>query len=100
MQLSRLYQDNNMSKEFSTLVTRKGQITIPADVRRTLGLAEGDRVAIVVEDNQQVYLTRTESVVARTAGMLKSESAPLSAEELRKAAEGAIADEATERNKP
>ena len=88
-----------MSKEFSTVVTRKGQITIPAEVRQTLGLAEGDRVAIVLEDNQQVRLMRTESVVARTAGMLRSESAPLSAEELRQVAEGAIADEASERNK-
>ena len=88
-----------MSKEFSTVVTRKGQITIPAEVRQTLGLAEGDRVAIVLEDNLQVSLTRTESVVARTSGMLKSERAPLSAEELRQVAEGAIADEASERNK-
>ena len=87
-----------MSKEFSTVVTRKGQITIPAEVRRTLGLAEGDRVAIVLEDNLQVFLMRTESAVARTAGMLKSERAPLSAEELRQAAEQAIADGVGERN--
>ena len=87
-----------MSKEFSTVVTRKGQITIPAEVRRTLGLAEGDRIAIVLEDNLQVFLMRTESPVARTAGMLKSERAPLSAEELRQAAEQAIADEVGERD--
>jgi antitoxin PrlF len=88
-----------MSKQFSTVVTRKGQITIPAEVRRSLGMSEGDRIALVVEDNRQVCLTRTESVVARTAGMLKSETAPLSAEELRQAAEGAIAEEAGEGNK-
>ena len=87
-----------MSKEFSTVVTRKGQITIPAEVRQTLGLVEGDRVAIVLEDNLQACLMRTVSAVARTAGMLKSERAPLSAEELRQAAEQAIADEASERN--
>ena len=88
-----------MSKEFRSVMTRKGQITVPAEVRQTLGLLEGDRVAIVLEDNQQVCLTRAESVVARTAGMLKSERAPLSAEELRQAAEQAIADEVSERNK-
>jgi AbrB family looped-hinge helix DNA binding protein len=98
MQLSPLYQDYEMSKAFSTVVTRKGQITIPAEVRQTLGLTEGDRVAIVLEDNLQVLLTRTQSVVACTAGMLKSASAPLSAEELRQAAESAIADAAGERS--
>jgi len=87
-----------MSREFSTVMTRKGQITIPAEVRLTLGLAEGDRIAVVLEDNQQVFLTRTESAVARTAGMLKSETAPLSAEQLRALAEQAIADAAAERS--
>ncbi len=86
-----------MSKEFLTVVTRKGQITIPAEVRRSLDLAIGDRVAIVVEGDQ-VCLTRTESAVRRTAGMLKSKQPPLSAEQLREAAEQAIADSVDERN--
>ncbi len=86
-----------MSREYSTVVTRKGQITIPAEVRRALGLSEGDRVAIVVGDDRQVCLTRTAGAVVRTAGMLKSDNASLSAQALRQAGERAIADEASER---
>ena len=29
----------------------KGQVTIPADVRKALGVAEGDRVSFVVDGN-------------------------------------------------
>lgn len=87
-----------MSKEFLSLVTRKGQITIPAEVRRLLAINEGDRVALLVDDNQLVCLMRTENAVARTAGMLRSEKAPLSAEALREAGEQAIAESVAERN--
>ena len=93
-----MYQDNNMSKEYPSLVTRKGQITIPAEVRRLLDISEGDRVMIIVDDNQQVSLARTESAVARTAGMLRSKRAPLSAEELRAVGERAIAEAVAERS--
>lgn len=86
-----------MSQEFLGVVTRKGQITIPAEVRRKLGINEGDTVAIVLE-NGQVCLTRSERAVARTAGLLKSEKPPLAADELRQAAEEAIAQETQERS--
>jgi len=87
-----------MSKEFLTVVTRKGQITIPAEVRRALGINRGDRMAIVVENDRQVCLTRSESAVMRTAGLLKSEKPAIPAEELQTVAEQAIADEAKERS--
>ena len=35
----------------SAKVMAKGQVTIPADVRKTLGVAEGDRVSFVVDGN-------------------------------------------------
>lgn len=38
-------------------VTSKGQITIPAQVRREMGLKEGDRVLFVVEADK-VYMHR------------------------------------------
>jgi AbrB family looped-hinge helix DNA binding protein len=85
-----------MSKKFSSVVTRKGQITIPAEVRHSLRLEVGDQVALVLE-GEQVCLTRTGSVVARTAGLLKSARPPLSAEALRETAERAIADAVSER---
>ena len=81
-----------------TIVTRKGQVTIPADIRRALGIKEGDKVAFVLEDDQ-VKLTRKGSVVEQTAGALKSDIPALSLREERDAAEQAIAEEALERSR-
>jgi antitoxin PrlF len=79
-----------------TVVTRKGQVTIPVDIRRALGIKEGDKVAFVVEDNQ-VKLTPKGSVVEQTAGALKSDIPALTPQEERDAAEQAIAEEAIAR---
>jgi AbrB family looped-hinge helix DNA binding protein len=84
-------------KEYTTVVTRKGQITIPVEIRRSLGIGEGDRVALVL-DGDAVRLALSAGVVARTAGILKAAGSPLSAEELRQAAEGAIAGEVVARS--
>lgn len=82
MKLRPVREDIKMSQEFLTVVTRKGQITIPAEVRRAMGINRGDRIAIIVENDRQVCLTRSESAVMRTAGLLKSEMPAVSAEEL------------------
>ena len=37
-------------KEFTTTVAQRGQVTIPAEVRRALGLKPRDRVAFTMED--------------------------------------------------
>ncbi len=87
-----------MTTEYLTVVTRKGQITIPAPIRRALGLEEGDRVALVVKEDQQVYITRPTGVVARTAGIFKTGQPALTAEELRRSVEEAIADEVEQRS--
>ena len=84
-------------KERLTVVTRKGQVTIPVDIRRVLDLKEGDQVAFVVEEDNQVRVKRGESVVERTAGTLKSPGAALTAEQLREAAEQAIAEDVAAR---
>lgn len=78
-------------------VTRKGQVTVPAEIRRALGLNEGDPVLFTMEDGQ-VRLERTGSVVERTRGAFKSDEPPMTAEELREAAEWAIAEEADRRS--
>jgi antitoxin PrlF len=38
----------------SSTLSSKGQITVPVDVRRRLGLKEGDRVEFVFEDGRTV----------------------------------------------
>jgi AbrB family looped-hinge helix DNA binding protein len=83
-------------KELRTVVTRKGQVTVPAEIRRELGLKLGDRVAFVL-DKGEVRLVRTASVVQRTAGAFKSRKPPLTAEQLRESAEQAISEETAER---
>ncbi len=83
-------------RELLTVVTQKGQVTIPVEIRRALGLKEGDFVAFVMK-NDQALLMRTGSVVERTAGILKRGEPPLTAEALREAAERAIAETSVKR---
>ena len=85
-----------MSERLS-VVTRKGQITIPAEFRRALGLKEGDKVALSLQEGE-VRLSPTESVVRRTAGIFKTNAPAKSAEELRVLAEEAIAQDVMERS--
>jgi AbrB family looped-hinge helix DNA binding protein len=39
-----------MMKEIVSTVTSKGQVTIPAEVRRHLGVAQGDKLSFVISD--------------------------------------------------
>jgi len=78
--------------EHLTRVTRKGQITVPVEVRRALGLQQGDCVAVLLEDGR-VRLERRPSVVARTAGMLKTARPPLSPEQEQEEFERGVAQD-------
>ena len=80
---------------YLTKLTRKGQITIPTDIRRALALKQGDNVAVTMEDGH-ARIDPYGSVTARTAGMFKGAGPVLSAEELRAAFEQAVADEVME----
>jgi AbrB family looped-hinge helix DNA binding protein len=83
-------------KEHQSVVTRKGQITIPAEIRHALNIREGDKVAITLEAGE-VKLSRTGSVVAATAGALKGSMPLLPPSEERRAAEQAIAEDVVAR---
>ncbi len=76
----------------SARITTKGQVTIPAEVRRLLGVRAHEKVTFIVDKNQ-VRIVPARSVVAQTAGMLKSPCPCLSPEEEEIAAEDAIAEE-------
>jgi antitoxin PrlF len=39
---------------FSSTLSSKGQVTIPQEIRRRLGLKEGDRVEFVIEDGRTI----------------------------------------------
>ena len=53
----------------TTKMTRKGQVTIPAEIRDRLHLTEGDRFVVTVHDGDVVLRTER-SIVASTAGAL------------------------------
>jgi AbrB family looped-hinge helix DNA binding protein len=78
----------------SSAVTIKGQVTIPAQIRRMLGVTPADRVAFMV-DQTGIRIAKAQSVVAQTAGMLKTDHPILTAEEERGLAIEAMAREAS-----
>ncbi|HYI14058.1 MAG TPA: type II toxin-antitoxin system PrlF family antitoxin [Thermomicrobiales bacterium] len=43
-------------KEFVASLTSKGQITIPVEVRRHLGVSERDKLAFVIDDDGRVHV--------------------------------------------
>lgn len=85
-------RDATMLQHISSITT-KGQVTIPVDIRRLLGVGPHDKVAFVVEEGQ-VRLMPATSVTARTAGMLRSEVPMRSPQEERESFEEAMAEEA------
>jgi AbrB family looped-hinge helix DNA binding protein len=71
-------------KEYAVTLSSKGQLTLPADVRRDLRLGAGDRLRLVVRDDGGLELGklpyRTIDDVAGAAGSLRE---PRSWHELR-----------------
>ncbi len=79
-------------RQASSRITERGQATIPAEVRRLLGLEPHDRIVFEIEGGD-VRLRRATSAVSHTAGALHTDIARRDAAELRAAAEGAFARE-------
>lgn len=74
-------------KEIVSTVTSKGQITIPMEVRRHLGIGEGDKVVFVIDDDGLVHLRRVKyPTIASISGIAGSLDRPLTWEEMREAA--------------
>jgi AbrB family looped-hinge helix DNA binding protein len=83
--------------ESVSIVTRKGQVTVPVKIRHALGIKEGDKVAFVLEGSE-ARLKPTASYVERTKGVVKTNQPPLAASQLRAEAEAAIVEGAIERS--
>lgn len=83
--------------ERTSTITSKGQVTLPIEIRRVLGVGPSDRVSFVV-DGDQVRVQPARDVVSRTAGALRAffPGQPLSAEDERRLFEEAVAEEAAE----
>jgi AbrB family looped-hinge helix DNA binding protein len=83
-------------RELLTIVTRKGQITVPAEVREAWGLKEGDKVAVSLPDpeTQEVHLRPIRSVAELTFGAIKPRRRPEDFRALREAAKEEMAEAA------
>lgn len=68
--------------KYSTL-THKGQVTIPIDLRKALGIQEGDRVAFTRQGDNVVVLTAVHKTdITTLCGCLPKPEKALSIEEI------------------
>ena len=63
-------------------LTTKGQVTIPAAVRVSLGLETGSRVEFVEAGNGQYYIVAATSPVQTLKGMLKKPDSAVTIEQM------------------
>lgn len=84
-----------MVKEILSVVTRKGQITLPAEIRKSLGIKEGDKVAFLLGNSEEapIILKPTRSVAEATFGVVTPRKRPEDFQELRRGFEVAVAEE-------
>lgn len=82
-------------EEQTSLVTRKGQITLPAEMRRKLGIREGDRVALSLGDaaKAEILVRPVRSVAEATHGAVRARQRPEDWDALRRRFEAAAAEE-------
>lgn len=62
--------DKQIIKEIATMVTQRGQVTIPAEVRKLLGVRPREKVAFAI-DRGQVRLIAPRYTLESVAGSLK-----------------------------
>lgn len=95
--MSSKYSIVAMSHILTSSLTRKGQVTIPAEIRAVLGLRGGDKVAFMVARGK-VEIAPARSIAERTAGALKryGRTPPATPEEEREAFAQAVAEEVGE----
>ena len=77
------------------VMTRKGQVTIPVEIRNALGLHEGDKLEFGYEGDE-ITIRRARSYAERTAGIFAKYrlERPLTIEEEREAFELALVEDA------
>ncbi len=78
-----------------TVLTRKGQITVPAEIRKALNLKQGDKVALSLSETgtAEATLRPVRSVAEMTFGSVKPRKRPEDFQELRQMFEEGVAEE-------
>ncbi len=85
--------------EILSTVTRKGQVTLPIEIRKRLGISKGDKVAILLVEDK-VILRPVRSVAELTFGAVKPRWRPEDFQELRRQFEEGMAEEAAAESRP
>lgn len=75
--------------EHITIITRKGQITLPADIRRLLGVKIGDKIVVSLTEGEegrdpQVILKPVKSVAEMTFGAVPPRAQPVDLDRMRR----------------
>jgi AbrB family looped-hinge helix DNA binding protein len=74
-------------KEIVSTITSKGQVTIPVEIRKHLGLATGTKIAFVVDDEGNVSVrSPTYPTIASLAGAAGKLPEPMEWKEMRRIA--------------
>lgn len=71
----------------TTVVTTKGQIVIPVEIRNKYGLKVGTKIRFDEEDGEIKLIPITEEVIKKNIGLLKSKGSLLKALEKEKETE-------------
>ena len=79
-------------QEYETSVTEKGQVTIPQDIRRLLGIQPLDRVRFEVEGDV-VKISRAESKLLKWYGSVTPKNRPEDFKKIREEVEKGVAEE-------
>ena len=66
----------------TAVLTSKGQVTIPAEVRRRMGIDTGDRIEFVEVDGGGFVIKPAVDDVRSLKGLLKMPDKPISVEEM------------------
>ena len=73
-------------------ISSKGQITIPVEVRRKLGLATGSRIRFVPTDSGSYEIVAIQRSITALKGIVPAPASPVSLEDMEAAiAEAAVA---------
>ena len=73
------FEDTSMA---TAALTSKGQITIPVEVRKKLGLKPGDRIGFIENENGEFVLKRKTGSLMDMEGILKWTGKPVTIEEM------------------
>jgi AbrB family looped-hinge helix DNA binding protein len=79
-------------QEYETTLTEKGQVTIPQEIRRIMGLAPKDRVRFEVKDGV-VQISRASSKLLAGFGAVTPRGKPEDFQKLREEFEKGVAEE-------